>query len=324
VNYLAQVQRGIDLIEARLGSAGDEADIELAAVARHAGISQWHFQKIFKALTGETLKSYIRARRFAAALAQLATADARIIDIALASGFETQESFTRAFRKAFGITPGAYRWLGSQHRFVRKVRIDAEYLRHINTNLSLQPELYEQPAMRLIGLRTRFHGPESEKNDMARKLPPLWAAFLERLHEVQGRLPDICFGVLRQAPERTDEVEYFAAAPVAVGVSPGELQPMPAVPHGMLVLDLPAARYARFTHRGHVANLDHTVNYIYASWLPSAGVRHTDGADLEFYGPAYLPDSDASVMHYAVPVADAFADLVSHRGPESTGQRTVP
>ena len=321
VNYLVQVQRGIDLIEARLGSGGDAADIEIADVARHAGISQWHFQKIFKALTSETLKSYIRSRRFAGALARLATTDARIIDVALEAGFETQESFTRAFRKAFGITPGAYRRLGSQHRFVRKVRIDTDYLRHINTNLSLQPELYEQPAMRLVGLCTRFHGPDSGKNDMARKLPPLWARFLARLHEVPGQVSDTCFGVLRQTPARTDELEYFAAVPVALPVGwpapssgPGDAV---AVPQGMVVLDLPAARYAKFTHRGDVAKLDHTVNFIYASWLTTAGVRHSEGADLEFYGPAYQPDSEASVMHYAIPVTDPAPD-------DSTGQPAVP
>lgn len=317
VNYLAQVQRGIDLIEARLGSDGDAADIEIADVARHAGISQWHFQKIFKALTSETLKSYIRSRRFAGALARLATTDARIIDVALEAGFETQESFTRAFRKAFGITPGAYRRLGSQHRFVRKVRIDADYLRHINTNLSLQPQLYEQPAMRLVGLCTRFHGPESDKNDMARKLPPLWARFLARLHEVTGQASDTCFGVLRQTPARTDELEYFAAVPVALPPPSSGLQAPVAVPQGMVVLDLPAARYAKFTHRGDVAKLDHTVNFIYASWLTSAGLRHSEGADLEFYGPAYQPDAEASVMHYAIPVTDPAAA-------DSTGQRTVP
>ena len=90
MNYLRQVQKGIDLIEKNL-----HADVCIADVARHACISQWHFQRIFKALTNETLKAYIRSRRIAVALDKLTDTNTRILDIALASGFETQESFTR-------------------------------------------------------------------------------------------------------------------------------------------------------------------------------------------------------------------------------------
>jgi AraC family transcriptional regulator len=104
MDYLAQVQRGIDYIEANLAH-----DIQAADVARHAGISHWHFQRIFKALTNETLKTYIRSRRFSQALEQLAATQERVLDIALAAGFETQESFTRAFKKAFSVTPARLR-----------------------------------------------------------------------------------------------------------------------------------------------------------------------------------------------------------------------
>ena len=63
MNYLQNVQAGIDYIEKNL-----DAEISAANIAKVAGISQWHFQRIFKALTNETLKTYIRSRRFANAL----------------------------------------------------------------------------------------------------------------------------------------------------------------------------------------------------------------------------------------------------------------
>ena len=78
--YAAQMQRGIDFIEEHL-----DEDIELAEVARRAGISRWHFHRIFKALTHETLKTYIRGRRLAHALRKLLETDERIIEIALAA-----------------------------------------------------------------------------------------------------------------------------------------------------------------------------------------------------------------------------------------------
>ena len=75
--YLRQIQEGIDFIEAHL-----ESDIALSEVARAAGMSQWHFQRIFKALTNETLKTYIRSRRLASSMERLLSTDLRILDIA--------------------------------------------------------------------------------------------------------------------------------------------------------------------------------------------------------------------------------------------------
>src|SRR5687768_16480106 len=110
---LEQIQRGIDFIEAHL-----DEQIRLADVAATAGMSQWHFQRVFKALTHETLKTYIRSRRMAGALHGLLETDTRITEIALAAGFESQAAFTRPFQQAFGITPHRCRKLGQKQRFM--------------------------------------------------------------------------------------------------------------------------------------------------------------------------------------------------------------
>lgn len=291
MSHFAQVRRGIEFVEEHL-----ESELEPADVARHVGMSHWHFQRIFKALAGETLATYIRSRRFARSLERLTGTRERVLDVALAAGFDSQASFTRAFAKAFGVTPARYRREPGRVPFPRKLAFDEDYLRHLHAGVSLRPEIVDQPELHLVGLRTRFFGPDSEKNDMARKLPALWAAFLPRLDEVPGRLPGGCYGVLLQTPARTDELEYWAAAPVAADAAP--------LPDGLERLRVPAARYARFEHRGHVSGLDRTVNYIYSSWLLGSGVRHSCGCDLEVYGPGYLPDSERSVIHYAIPIAD--------------------
>ncbi|UYO99245.1 helix-turn-helix transcriptional regulator [Oceanotoga sp. DSM 15011] len=69
----------------------------------------YHFHRIFNELTGETLKSYIRKRRLTEASKDLLNCNNSIIDIAFDYGFESQESFTRAFKKVFKVTPGKYR-----------------------------------------------------------------------------------------------------------------------------------------------------------------------------------------------------------------------
>jgi AraC-like DNA-binding protein/predicted transcriptional regulator YdeE len=289
VNYLRHVLRGIDYIEEHL-----EEDLEPGLVAAHARVSQWYFQRIFKGLTGETLKAYIRSRRLAHALSRLASSDAPILDISLSSGFESQAAFTRAFRDTFGVTPAKYRAIGNRNLFARKLRIDEEYIRHLQTSLSLEPELVRRPGMMLVGLETSFYGVASEKNDMGEKLPPLWEAFLSRLGEVKHSKPGLCYGGMR-AVAGSEQLDYLAGIEV---VRRG------AVPEGMRLMTLSASTYALFTHRGHAKDLNATIDYIYGNWLLRSGRRHTHGHDLELYGADYVPDSKGSIIRYAIPVAD--------------------
>jgi AraC-like DNA-binding protein/predicted transcriptional regulator YdeE len=285
---LERVQTGIDYIEAHLAQ-----DIALADVARRAGISQWHFQRMFKAMTGETLKTYIRSRRLAEALGALLTTKRRIIEIAMDAGFESQEAFHRAFVKAFGLTPNQYRQIGKKSLFLTKVEFDAAYLENLRAQPSLEPEVFEQPALTLVGLTTRFYGVDSEKNNVAHQLPPLWDAFLARLGEIPDVVPCTCYGVIRPSDDDAEMLSYCAGIAVTrVG----------DVPEGMQVVNVPGATYARFIHRGPVANLDHTVNYVYGTWLAQSGKQHTYGPDLEIYGSAFHPTSPDSIMEYMIPV----------------------
>jgi AraC family transcriptional regulator len=286
--YLERIQRAVDYIEGRL-----DEDIELCSVAKVAGISQWHFQRIFKALTGETLKTYIRSRRLAGSLDRLLTSQLRILDIALLAGFESQESFARAFKQAFRITPQQYRSLANKSLFLKKPQFDAEYLRHINENVSLEPELCQQPRRTLVGLRTHFFSVDSEKNNIGERLPPLWQAFLSRLAEIEQRVPGVCYGVVRQAQEESELLEYHAAIEVA--------EPF-ALPDGMASIEIPPAVYAKFAHRGPAPRIDHTVSYIYSTWLARSGRRHSYGPDLEIYGAEYHPTREDSLMYYAIPI----------------------
>jgi AraC family transcriptional regulator len=288
VNYLRQVQRGIDFIEAHL-----DEEIPLGSVARHAGVSAWHFQRIFKGLTGDTLKSYIRARRLAMALDALLGEDACILAIALASGFESQAAFTRAFKAAFGTTPAKYRSTRPRFGYVRKMPIDRNYIEHIHENVASEPELRRLPSTRFVGLRTTFYGVESDKCNLGEKLPPLWDAFLRRIDEVPRREPGQGYGVIRPSPS-SEKLEYWACVATPTR---GKL------PRGMVETIVPAATYAVFAHRGLPSELHRTVNYIYASWLLRSKMRHTYGPDLELYGQDYIPDSVRSIIRYAIPVA---------------------
>ena len=291
---ITTIQRGIDYIEDHL-----DDELSLHEVGRAAGLSAWHFQRSFKALTNETLKGYIRGRRLARAGSSLAGGRDRIIDIALAAGYDTQESFSRAFKQRYGATPGAYRRAGRQPFDHRKARIDADYLAHLNTGLTLEPVIECLPARTCVGMKTSFFGTSSEKNNMADRLPPLWEAFLARLAELPARRAGgPGFGILWQEDVADAErLSYCAAVEVD-----GSAADRPALPPGMIEVRLGQQLHARFKHVGPVQRLDHTVNYVYSNWLLRSGWRHAGGPDLEIYGDEYEPGSEASVMHYAVPV----------------------
>jgi AraC family transcriptional regulator len=286
--YLERIQRGVDFVEANL-----DASIALAEVARAGGLSQWHFQRIFKSLTGETLKTYIRSRRMACALDRLLTTDLRILDIALLAGFETQESFTRAFKKAFDMAPSAYRKIGKRNVFLKKLRLDGPMLEHLQHNVSTEPTIVERPAMTLVGLRTTFYGPDSEKNNIGKRLPPLWDDFLARRHEITDGIQAVCYGVVRQERDDDDRLEYFAAVE-----APAD-RPLPAA---MEAVEIPAATYATFEHRGPATDIDRTVSYAYSTWLIQSGHRHSGAADLEIYDDRFHATDPSSVYVYALPV----------------------
>lgn len=119
---------------------------------------------------------------------------------------------------------------------------------------------------------------------------------VQRSNELPKLIPGTGYGVLQPTAENTDLLEYYAAFEVT---RTGEL------PEGMEHIEIPATTYARFSHRGYPKTLDKTVDYVYSNWLLRSGMKHTFGPDIEIYGERYRPDSEESVIHYAIPVKTA-------------------
>ncbi|MFS0765514.1 helix-turn-helix transcriptional regulator [Peribacillus phoenicis] len=109
MRYSPIIQKTIEYIE---NSLQDELSLE--NIARFAGFSKFHYHRIFQKEVGVTVSEYIRYRRIANAANMLLYTDEKIIDIALYYRFETQESFTRSFKKYYDLPPGQYRKLVSK------------------------------------------------------------------------------------------------------------------------------------------------------------------------------------------------------------------
>ena len=106
VEYLRRLKAAIDYIESNL----DADDLTVSNVASQVGYSAFHFHRVFSGATGESVTEYIRKRRLAEAGAKLVGAgELSIGQIATEAGFESQEAFTRAFKKMYSVTPRAYR-----------------------------------------------------------------------------------------------------------------------------------------------------------------------------------------------------------------------
>jgi len=79
-------------------------DLTLDELSKVAGFSKYHFHRIFKSIIGENLSDYIRRVRLSSTILKFKT-DQKITQIAMNSGYETNASFSKAFKKHFGITP---------------------------------------------------------------------------------------------------------------------------------------------------------------------------------------------------------------------------
>ena len=86
-----------------------DEELPLDRLARVAHFSPFHFHRIFRGLVGEGVKEYVRRLRLESAAVALKNTDRSIIDIALRAGYNAHESFSRAFRQMFGVSPSQFR-----------------------------------------------------------------------------------------------------------------------------------------------------------------------------------------------------------------------
>lgn len=100
MDWIEGIQRAIDYVEANITE-----DIDFEEVAKQAYSSSFHFQRVFGILCGYSLGDYIRMRRLSLAGEELSRGNAKIIDVAVKYGYDTSESFSRAFTRFHGIVP---------------------------------------------------------------------------------------------------------------------------------------------------------------------------------------------------------------------------
>ena len=156
MDWITGIQKAIDYIEDHILEELDFGDI-----ARQSFSSPFHFQRVFSVLCGYTLGEYIRFRRLSLAGIELTQGTEKVIDIAYKYGYETPESFAKAFLKFHGVTPSQARSGGVQLKSFSRLSIKVS----LEGGSVMNYRIEEKPAMLLTGYKRRFTGSPNDKKD---------------------------------------------------------------------------------------------------------------------------------------------------------------
>lgn len=273
------IKRALDFIEEHL-----REPVTLADVATAARCSPFHFHRIFAETTGWPLLSYIRKRRLTEAANQLKLQEDPILNVAVAFGFESQASFSKAFKKQFGLSPGKYR---------RSLAMDSHFcpplllsdLKTLEVKGSrMKPEFKDVKSFRVVGLG------ESYEPNKTQGISQLWEQFMPQSGKIAKRVGMEAYGISQCQGDRFD---YVAGVQVEDGAP---------VPEGMTDITVNDGHFAVFTHRGPISKIGETMKYIWSTWMPSSEYEYTGAPEFELYDNRFKFMAHDSEFDIYIPV----------------------
>ena len=228
MNLTKGIQNAIQYIEDNILS-----DLDVKVIAEKAYVSPFHFQRLFYLLSGMTLGSYIRNRRLSLAAVDLQSSDSRIIDIAMKYGYDTPESFSRAFERFHSILPSAAKTKGAKVNSLSPLSIKVS----LEGGSVLTYCIEEMKGFRLIGKAVR-HGEGYEAPAQ------LWQkchedGTLQALSEYSTSLGKEVIGLTDGSSFDGETQLYYVAT----------IYDKDTIPEGYTVKDIPAHTWIRFMCR---------------------------------------------------------------------------
>ena len=265
-----------------------DGDLSLEQMAEHAGVSRWHLSRLFPAVTGQSLSGYLRGRRLTEAARRLAAGAPDILRVALDVGYGSHEAFTRAFRDHFGMTPEDVR----RRRTLDTLRLVEPLDMTPQQKMTLAPPVVEtREAQRLAGLTQRYNLANRDS------IPQQWQRFDPFFVELLPHTGGESFGVCGNYEESDGGFDYFCAVPLPKAVD--------ALP-GLTEMTLPAGRYVRFKHEGHISGIRNTCAAVYETGMPALGEEpDTRWFDiLEYYGADFDPGTGMGTVEVWLKLKD--------------------
>ncbi len=287
MDYRKALERAVVYVENHLGDS-----LKVEEVAKAAGYSYYHLTRQFMAVLGEGLGGYIKKRRLAEAAKRLLYTDEKVIDIALDSGFESPEAFSRAFKSVYGVSPQTYRTNRLDILLGAKERLDTGLLDHLARSVTVHPKIVELPEIKVAGLR----GETTLRDNRFREL---WERANAMFGQIPNRIPNgrgfgICEACLNNTLYTMNKDVLFSEV---AGI---EVSSFDGLPETFVRKTIPVGRYAVFTHRGTLTKLPQTFDYIWGTWFLTTKEEMDSREDFEMYDSRYLgyghPDSEVDLF----------------------------
>lgn len=255
-NYHDRMRRAVDHIDRHL-----DTDFDLASVSAVAAFSKFHFHRQFSATFGVSVHRYVQLARLKRAAHQLAFRPTdRVIDIALAAGYDAPDAFARAFRRRFGQSPGEFRsapdWATWHAALLPLDDARNQTMQHFD------PVAIRDFPATPIALMTH-------DGDMARIGDTIRHFIAWR--RANGLSPDKSptFNIFHSDPADTD------AGPVRIDIAVGTDRAFPDS-DGVTAGIIPGGRCAVLRVTGRSDDLEAAALHLYRDWLPDSGEEPRD------------------------------------------------
>lgn len=255
-------------------------DIAVNKIAEKAFVSSFYFQKIFNALCRFTVGEYIRNRRLTLAAQELCSTHIKVIDAALKYGYDSPDSFARAFTKFHGISPSAAREPGSKLNSFAPLKIKLT----LEGGTMLEYKIVEKSQFTVMGRSRKFSAETSYG-----EIPRFWQ---EHMNSEESKVVCGMYGICMDSDGK--DFDYLIA---------DNYIPWNEVPEGYETKVIPAGTWAVFPCHGALPKALQDLNTrIWSEWMPSCKAYKLAGNyNIELYTPP-CENPDCSYNEIWIPV----------------------
>ena len=244
VEWIDGIGKALDYIEKNLTH-----ELTVEKIANHTHISPFYFQKGFSMLCEISVSDYIRQRRLALAGEDVVSTDKKIIDIALKYGYDSPDSFAKAFARFHGTTPKSARKMGGIVKSFAPLKISFT----LKGGFSMDYKIVEKDSFTIIGAPKKFSY-DSAKTE----IPKFWDDYYKT-----GKCDSVCgrYGVCVDEGNDGREFEYLIA-----DLYDGQKE----IPEGFVTKNIPPFTWAIFPCIGAIPDALQELNRkIFSEWLPN-------------------------------------------------------
>lgn len=275
MNWVKTIEDAIEFIERNITE-----DLTVGRIAEEVNTSAFYFQRGFSMLCGYTVGEYVRMRRLSIAGEELLSSDVKVIDLALKYGYDSPDSFTKAFTRFHGSTPTDVRCGGAMLKSFAPLHIKLT----LDGGSTMEYRIEKKPAFKVMGVSKNF----SYENANA-EIPQFWNEVFMRAPKrpVMGM-----YGVCFDEEMAGNEFHYMIA---------DDLDEEQAAKKHLDVHEIKEYTWAVFPCRGPMPLPLQEVNRkIFSEWLPASSYEIAEGYNIEYYSnPEDFTDGMQDTEYYA-------------------------